>query len=190
MKPWMSYLIGGILLTFALVVARSLAQVGVGKVTLKTGEGARFPSVQGSNLEGRKFNLPQDFEAKYNIIAVAFYQNHQDLVNTWLPAIGRLTSSRKDLKFYELPTLSELNGLARGFIDGGMRAGIPNKATRAVTITLYLNRAEFLKAIGETSDSTIYSLLVNQKGEILWRGKGAYSKEQEDSLERVLKTLP
>ena len=190
MKPWMSYWVGAIVLAFGLVVARSLAQVGVGKVELKAGETARFPSVQGSNLEGRKFNLPQDFEAKYNLIAVAFYQNHQDLVNTWLPTISRLTRSFKDLKFYELPTLSELNGVARGFIDGGMKAGIPSKATREVTITLYLNRTTFLKSIGETSDRTIYSLLVNQKGEILWRGKGAHTQEQEDSLERVLKTLP
>jgi hypothetical protein len=108
-------------------------------------------------------------------------------VNTWLPAVGRLNSKHAGLKFYELPTLSKENGLAKFFIDGGMRAGIPEKATREVTITLYLDRASFLKSIGESSDRTIYTLLVNQKGEILWRGQGAYTKAQEDSLEKVLK---
>jgi ATP10 protein len=190
MKPWMSYAIGAVLLALGVVFARSLAQVGVGQVEFKAGDPVKFPNVEGANLEGRKFNLPTDFEAKLNLVAIAFYQNHQELVNTWLPAVGRLTSKHSTLKFYELPTLSKENGLVRGFIDGGMRAGIPNKATREVTITLYLDRVAFLKAIGETSDRTIITLLVNQQGTILWRGRGAYTQAQEDSLEKVLQPKP
>jgi ATP10 protein len=187
MKPWMNYLIGAVVIAIVAVVARSLAQVGVGKIVVSADNTVRFPKVKGQNLEGRTFNLPMDFEAKLNLVAIAFYQNHQDLVNTWLPAVSQLTSKHVGLKFYELPTLSKENGLAKFFIDGGMRAGIPEKATREVTITLYLDRTSFLKSIGETSDRTIYTLLVNQKGEILWRGNGAYTKAQEDALEKVLK---
>jgi ATP10 protein len=187
MKPWMNYLIGATVIAIVAVVARSLAQVGVGQVVVSADTSVRFPKVKGQNLEGRKFNLPEDFEAKLNLVAIAFYQNHQDLVNTWLPAVGHLTSKHANLKFYELPTLSKENGMAKFFIDGGMRAGIPEKATREVTITLYLDRASFLQSIGETSDRTIYTLLVNQKGQILWRGQGAYTKAQEDSLEKILK---
>jgi hypothetical protein len=187
MKPWMTFLIGALVIAIVAVVARSLAQVGVGQVVVSADASVRFPKVKGQNLEGRKFNLPEDFEAKLNLVAIAFYGNHQELVNTWLPAVGRLTSKHAGLKFYEIPTLSKENGLARAFIDGGMRSGIPEKATREVTITLYLDRASFLQSIGETSDRTIYTLLVNQKGEILWRGQGAYTKTQEDSLEKVLK---
>jgi hypothetical protein len=187
MKPWMNYIIGAVAIALVAVFVRSFAQVGVGQVVVSASDGVRFPKVKGQNLEGRKFELPEDFEAKLNLVAIAFYQNHQEIVNTWLPAVGRLTSKHVGLKFYEIPTLSKENGLARAFIDGGMRAGIPEKATREVTITLYLDRAKFLKSIGETSDRTIFTLLVNQKGEILWRGQGAYSKAQEDSLERVLK---
>jgi hypothetical protein len=58
---------------------------------------------------------------------------------------------------------------------------------REVTITLYLDRTSFLKSIGETTDRTICTLLVNPKGEILWRDQGAYTKAQEDSLEKILK---
>jgi ATP10 protein len=187
MKPWMNYLIGAAIIAIVAVLARSLAQVGVGQVVVSADASVRFPKVKGQNLEGRKFNLPEDFEAKLNLVAIAFYGNHQELVNTWLPAVGRLTSKHEGLKFYEIPTLSKENGLARAFIDGGMRAGIPEKATREVTITLYLDRASFLQSIGETSDRTIYTLLVNQKGDILWRGDGAYTKVQEESLEKVLK---
>jgi hypothetical protein len=185
MKPWMNYLIGVVVIA-VVVLARSLAQFGVGQVVISADNSVRFPKVKGQNLEGRSFNLPADFEAKLNLVAIAFYQNHQELVNTWLPAVGRLTSKHSGLKFYEIPTLSKENGLARFLIDG-MRSGIPEKATREVTITLYLDLSLFLKSIGETSDRTIYTLLVNQKGEILWRGRGAYTKAQEESLENILK---
>jgi hypothetical protein len=190
MKSWLSF----VSLRWVFVV--SLAYLAVGQITIgqmggipterQIGETVYFPHVTGTNLEGRTFNLPEDFEADLNLVAIAFYGNHQFLVNTWLPAVTRLTSKYNTLKFYELPTLSEENGLAQAFINGGMRAGIPDPATRAITITLYLDRAAFLKAIGETSDSTIYTLLVNRQGEILWRGQGAYTQEQEKSLEKVL----
>jgi ATP10 protein len=185
MKPWMNYLIGAVAITLLAVLARSLAQVGVGQVTASN-DAAHFPSVSGQNLEGRKFNLPADFEAKLNLVAIAFYGSHQELINTWSPAVQRLMGEHANLKFYEIPTLSKENGLARAFIDGGMRSGIPEKATREVTITLYLDRAQFLRSIGETTDRTIYTLLVNPQGEILWRGKGAYTQAQEESLEQIL----
>ncbi len=187
MKPWMNYLIGAVVIAIIAVFVRSFAQVGVGQIVLSADSTVRFPKVKGQNLEGRTFNLPEDFEAKLNLVAIAFYDNHQEIVNTWLPAVGRLIKKHAGLKFYELPTLSRENILARPFIDGGMRAGIPEKATREVTITLYLDRTSFLKSIGETTDRTIYTLLVNPKGEILWRGQGAYTQAQEDSLEKVLK---
>ncbi len=185
MKIWLP-LIGAVLLTPCLAFARSPVWVGAGQIEPKAGATMRFPNVNGSNLEGRKFNLPEDFEAKLSLIVIAFYPNQQTLANTWLPAVSRLTRKYDGLKFYELPTLSKQDGLARAFIDNGMRAGIQDRATREVTITLYLDRTAFLKSIGETSDRTIYTLLVDRQGEILWRGQGAYTKAQEESLEKVL----
>jgi hypothetical protein len=175
-----------VLITPGLVLARSPKQAGAEQIEPKAGTLVRFPNVDGSNLEGRKFNLPEDFEAKLNLVSIAFYADQQSLVNTWLPTVSRLTRKYDTLKFYELPTLSKSDGLARAFIDGGMRAGIQDRATREVTITLYLDRMAFLKSIGETSDRTIYTLLVNRQGEILWLGRGAYTTAQEEALEKVL----
>ncbi len=187
MKPWIYYIIGAAILIAGAVFARGFSQVSVGTVQRNPTDAVRFPEVQGSNLEGRKFNLPTDFAGKLNLVAIAFFQSHQTLVDSWSPAVTRLLGKYNTLKFYELPTLSKENSIARAFIDGGMRAGIASKATREITITLYLDRAAFIKAIGETSDQTLITLLVNQKGDILWRGRGAYSQAQEELLERILK---
>jgi hypothetical protein len=187
MKPWMKYLIVVALVPLLVFLTRSLGQVGVGQVVLSANDPVLFPSINGSNLNGRKFNLPEGFEAELNLVAIAFFTSQQGLVDSWGPAVRRLMAEHKNLKFYEMPTLSLENGVVKAFIDGGMRSGIPDESVREVTITVYLDRIQFLKSIGETRDNTIHLLLVNRQGKILWRGHDAYSKEQEDSLKFVLK---
>jgi ATP10 protein len=148
-----------------------------------------FPSVVGSNLEGRAYNLPQDFEGTLNLVALAFYQEHQTLVNTWLPTATTLSETFPDFRFYELPTLTLTNKLFQSFIDGGMRSGIRDKATREATITLYLDRRIFVQSLGLPNTDTIYLFLVDKQGVIHWRGQGAYDEVQAKGLEQTLATL-
>jgi ATP10 protein len=166
-------------------VARGSSQSSVREVKVGTQE-ARFPAVSGSNLERRKYQLPADFEGELNIVALAFLREHQDLVDTWTPTAKRLTGANRALHFYELPTLTKTNGLFSGFIDGGMRAGIPDKSAREATITLYIDRADFLKALKLPTDRTIYVLLVDRRGKVHWRGEGAFTPAQGAALEQAI----
>jgi hypothetical protein len=148
-----------------------------------------FPSVSGSNLEQRPFNLPQDFEGKLNLVALAFEQWQQNDVNSWLPTVATLQGLYPNLKFYELPTLTQFNGLFQSAIDGGMRAGIPDKATREVTITLYLDRAAFMRSLEIPDIKNIVLLLVDNEGNIYWRGQGPFDETQSENLGRTLTAL-
>jgi hypothetical protein len=145
-----------------------------------------FPNVSGSNLEQRPFNLPQDFEGKLNLVALAFEQWQQNDVNSWLPTVTTLQELYPNLKFYELPTLTQFNGLFQSAIDGGMRAGIPDKATREVTITLYLDRAAFMRSLEIPDIKAIVLLLVDKEGNIYWRGQGPFDETRKEGLEQVL----
>ena len=184
MNPRTILLTGAALIGTGLVPNRTLAQSAA-----PTSAAPRFPNVTSKNLEGRTFKLPGDFEGRVNLVALAFLREHQELVDTWGPAAARLGKAYPGFKFYELPTLTRGNGLARFFIDGGMRAGIPSQASRDVTITLYLDRPAFMRSIGESDMSTIHLLLVGQQGEILWKGRGAATPAQEASLQAVLDGL-
>ena len=141
-----------------------------------------FPKVSGSNLEGRKFNLPGDFEGELNLAVVPFQRWHQDLVDGWVPYLKLLAEKVPAFRFYEIPTLARMNTLYRWGIDSGMRAGIPDPRTRAITITLYLDKEAYRRALEIPDEETIHLFLVDRSGHIYWRGAGEASEEKAIAL--------
>lgn len=147
-----------------------------------------FPDVRGRNLEGREFALPKGFEGELNVVLVAFRREQQADVDSWMPALRALAARHPALRVYELPTLSSNYRLMRRFIDGGMRRGIPDASVRAATITLYLDRQRFQRALGITGDDAIHVLLVDRQGTIHWRAQGPSSDAAIERLASQLKS--
>ena len=142
----------------------------------------QFPTVSGSNLHRKKLTLPQDLEGELNLVLIAFQQWHQTQVDTWIPLAKQLEEAHPGLWYYELPTIRQLNVLARSFINEGMRAGLPDPVVRERTITLYLDKDEFRKALQLPHEDHIYVLLLDRQGQILWRAEGAFTPEKGGSL--------
>ena len=145
-----------------------------------------FPTVTGSNLERRSFTLPGDLEGELNLVILAFWRDHQMLVDTWMPLARRLQTRHSSLVAYELPVIESRSRISQWFIDSGMRSGIPDRATREHTITLYINKVEFLASLDIDDDSTIHTLLVDGVGRILWRSTGPLSPAKEEALSEFL----
>jgi hypothetical protein len=148
----------------------------------------KFPETSGSNLLRQKVTLPDDLQGELNILLVAFYRWHQDLVDTWVPTVSQLEGAYSGVRFYEIPVIQKMNFVYRTFINEGMRAGIPNQATRQKTITLYLNKEDFRRAVDIPDERTIWVLVIDRQGNILWRTKGAYTQEKGDALLKAITT--
>ena len=75
-------------------------------------------------------------------------------------------------------------------IDQGMRGGIPDLATRSRTITLYTDKDRFRQALDLSGEDHITILLVDRRGEVMFRTQGAYrpdtAKELAGAVERQL----
>jgi len=142
----------------------------------------QFPAVTGSNLQRRKLDLPQDFQGELNLVLIAFQQWQQTQVDTWIPFARQLEEVHSGLRYYELPTIQRLNVLARTFVNEGMRAGIPDPVSRERTITLYLDKGEFRKALQLPHEDDIYVLILDRQGNVLWRAEGAFTQDKGDSL--------
>lgn len=149
-----------------------------------------FPRVRGANLERRSFNLPEDFEGEFNLLLIAFLREQQFEVDTWAPEARRLTRERATFRYYELPTISRSIPFARLWLDGAMRAGIPDRAAREATITLYLDKRAFRAALRLPREDTIYALLVDRAGQVLWRAEGVFTEEKGQALRHALDEQP
>jgi len=90
-----------------------------------------FPQVIGDNLNGRHFEIPNQLDAPFNILLVAFYRSQQDDVNTWLDTASELVAEHANVEYYELPTINASWGLARNWIRGHARRPIGLRRPRA-----------------------------------------------------------
>jgi hypothetical protein len=155
----------------------------------RTDSTLRFPKVEGSNLEGRRFSLPADFESEYNVVFVAFRREQQADVDSWLPFLESQKLQDRGIRVYELPTLNRNYRIMRGFIDGGMSRGIPVKATREATITLYIDKSPFKKALAIDTEGQISTLVVARDGRVLWRKDGRFTSNGGAELAAMLESL-
>lgn len=149
----------------------------------------QFPRVEGSNLEGRRFLLPTGFEAELNVVIIAFRREQQADVDTWLPFLAEQKVRERGVRVYELPTLSRSYRMVRNFIDGGMARGIPAKATREATITLYIDKSPFKKALAISNEDPIVAMVVARDGRVLWRADGRFTNAAGAELAAALEVL-
>ena len=146
----------------------------------------RLPKVEGSNLARKKMVFPDDFTGEINLVFIAFQRQHQDLIDEWVPFVEQLGLEFPELHYYEFPTLPRKGFFYRTFLNEGMRAGIPNPVTRARTITLYLDKSAFRKALDIQHERSMWVYLFDKKGEVLWRTEGRFSEDKGQALHSLL----
>jgi len=142
----------------------------------------RLPRVEGSNLARQKMVFPDNFAGENNLVFIAFLRRHQDLIDEWVPFVEQLAQEFPEFHYYEFPTLPRKGFFYRTFLNEGMRAGIPDNATRTRTVTLYLNKIAFRKALDIDSEQSMWIYLFNRTGEVLWRTEGKITNEKSEAL--------
>jgi hypothetical protein len=145
-----------------------------------------FPNIDGKDLEGKNVRIPKNLHGDLNVLIVAFEQWQQEQVDSWVGFLRGLKEKFHGFDFYELPTLGSEYRLARFFIDGGMRAGIPSNATRRHTVTLYLDKRDFKRALGIENEKSIRLYAIGRDGRVYWCGSGPFDAETASGLERIV----
>lgn len=148
-----------------------------------------FPSVKGESLNRRSFEIPEGLDAPYNILLVAFFQRQQDDVNTWLGTCKDVVADHANVEYYELPTISSGWGMARGWVDGGMRSGIPAFAARERTVTIYTDTVKFRELAGIDDPQRIWVGIVDRQGRVYWSARGPASAEMLRDLRDVVRRV-
>ena len=146
-----------------------------------------FPDVAGKNLDGKNFQLPQDFEGGMNLVFLAFQREQQLAVNTWLPTATLLEDLHKELRYYELPVHSCINPIVRRFLNRAMRVGIRYPGSREKTIPLYMDKDPFCKTLDISGEENIHILVLNDEARIVWRSEGSCNVEKAENLSDFIK---
>lgn len=146
----------------------------------------KFPALKVRDLEGAEHVIPHGLTGGPHVIIVAFEQWHQMLVDRWVPGLHALAGRHPGLEVWEVPSISTGYRLFRGYIDGGMRAGIPDPDTRRHTLTAYTDLHALARELEIESLDTIRVFLVDCQGTILWRAAGEPSDTSFDEIEGVI----
>ena len=142
--------------------------------------GKRFPVVNAETLEGKKATVPDDAAGKVTLVCVAFLQQSQSQLDSWLNPFYEKFGSRDDVMFYEVPMISGGYRFMKMIIDGGMRGGLPTFKHKHV-VTMYGDVQSYKETLGVDPTSG-HAFLLDQGGVIRWQEQGFSNAETLDSL--------
>lgn len=149
-----------------------------------------FPRVEGRSLQDEEIGLPTDLEGEMNLLAVAFQRTQQRDVDTWVPLFRELEEKIPNLAGYEIPTISGGWGPLRRFIDGGMKAAIPDPLTRARTVTVYGDVDRVTEGLRLTDRDQIAVVLCDRAGTVFWMTTGPLESAPPAGLFEALAVDP
>jgi len=148
--------------------------------------GERFPSVEGTSLEGERYRVPEDFAGAPVLLIVAYAQKAQFDADRW--AYG-LLQAETPVRIVELPTIgSPIPRLIRSTIGEGMRRGIPSEGWGGV-ITIYQDGKTVERFTGRENPRNVRVALLDAEGRVAWfhdRGYSAATMKELDALCRSM----
>ncbi len=135
--------------------------------------GRRFPSVSGTALSGATVRLPEDLQGAPALLLCAYRRGTQTDVDRWADFAARDLPS---LDVYELPIIpGRVWRPMQGWIDGGMRAGVPRRQWSRV-VTLYDDGARAREFIGDGGGSRTQVVLLDDAGVVVFHDAGGFGE--------------
>ncbi len=142
----------------------------------------KFPEITGKTLSGKEITIPNDLEEDIALIGIAFKRQVQEMLDSWSQPFNNAFREEKNIGFYEIPMIdSKIWKFFSGFIDSGMRSGIP-KEKHDYVLTYYGNTEEYQNQLSIEEKSLAYVYLIDKQGNIKWSGKGFSEQEEIDQL--------
>lgn len=165
--------LAGVALAALVVVSVLLVQGCSTRITNRDPSGQVFPTVVGYSLEKERTELPAALAGGPAILLVGYRQRTQFDIDRWFMG---LVQAQVDADIIEVPTIPGLvPTMASGWIDDGMRAGIPREDWASV-VTLYGGAATpVAKLTGNTNGQNARVIVLDADGTIVWFDDTGYS---------------
>ncbi|MBI1237902.1 MAG: hypothetical protein GC199_01030 [Alphaproteobacteria bacterium] len=146
-------------------------------------ESPRIPRIEAEDLNGRDIVIPADIPGERTLVFIAFEQEQQFDVDSWIEGLNLRES---ELPWLEFPVVTNYGFLFRVFLDNAMRGGIETEEARSHVVTLYTSQEGFRDAAGLPHGDRIYAAVIDRDGAILALQDGPYTDEKAAPLLAVL----
>ena len=141
--------------------------------------GDKMIEATGESLEGKTVVMPQDFSGQETLLLFGYKQDSQFDIDRWL--IG-LDMTQTKVSAYEIPTIQGmLPRMFSGFIDSGMRKGIPKELWKGV-VTVYADGDKVQRFTGNLNPNNARVMLLNKEGAIVYFYDQGFSVEALKSV--------
>jgi hypothetical protein len=148
--------------------------------------GKIFPSVVGTALDDTRHRIPEDFAGSPVLLLVGYKMDSQFDIDRWL--LG-LQQARVKVRRYEVPTIPGMvPRMFSGFIDGGMRSGIPSEDWGGV-VTVYGDASAIVDFLGNETPLPGRAVLLDAEGRVVFFHDRGYSVGTLERLQQVLGNL-
>ena len=148
--------------------------------------GSRFPTVSGRALSGDLVRLPDDLAGRPALLLCAYRRCAQEDIDRWAASVA---GALPGLAVYELPIIpSRLWRPFQGWIDGGMRGGVPPDLWSR-TVTLYEEGAVARAFIGDSRGCRAQVLLLDAAGVVAFHDARGFSTEGVEGLAAAVAAL-
>jgi hypothetical protein len=145
--------------------------------------GGSMIEARGESLEGETVAIPQDFVGQETLLLFGYKQDSQFDIDRWL--IG-LDMTQTQVAAYEIPTIQGmLPRMFSGFIDGGMRKGIPKKLWKGV-VTVYADGDKVQRFTGNINPNNARVMLLDKEGSIVYFYDRGFSVEALNEVRAAL----
>lgn len=151
----------------------------------QTSLSAVLPDVTAYALDRQKVTLPANFATPLNVLVLYFQRDQQQAVDNWFATVATPDTSR--VQTWLLPISPRQNPLYKWWQNASLRGTQATAEPRHYTVPLYVDEAQFLRALQITSQQEVVLLVTDQQGKVLWRTSGPVDDGKKAALTAFLK---
>lgn len=134
--------------------------------------GERFPTLAGTRLTDEPVIIPGDFAGKPVLLLIGYVQDAQFDIDRWLLGLAQVGTP---VQVLEVPTIRGwVPRIISGWIDSGMRSGIPEEDWRIVA-TVYRDAPKIVEFLGNDQPLNGRIVLLDAEGLVNWIHDRGYS---------------
>jgi ATP10 protein len=149
--------------------------------------GTAFPEIKAQTLSKKDIVFPTDLAGKPTIICIAFEGSAQPLVDTWAtPVLAKYPN--QEVNYCEIPMIASGYKFVRGFIDGGMRGGVPKNLHNNVA-TYYGSLSSYKTNLMMDKKDSCYLFLLDKSGAIQYLSEGVSDADKLNKMYAVIEQI-